>query len=416
MVSLRDVVMIHDLKKQGLSSTAIAGQLGISRRTVTRRLQQGLEMPVYGPRAPKPRLLEPFEAYLRERVTAWPDLSGKRLLREIKERGHTGGCSAVTDFLREVRPPSVQLHERRYETPPGKRAQVDFAYFEVEFTDAPGVKQVVWLFTPRKGFGVLGYSRFLWGRYCPNQKLAAVLRCHVDAFADLGGVPEEILYDRMKTAVIGADEDDAVAYNPSLVALANHYGYQPRACRPYRAKTKGKVERPYRYVRQDFFMARSFRNLDDLNAQFGAWLAEIANPRRHATTRRVVAEAFAEEKLQTPPAIPYSAAITVERRISRDGMVSVDGNLCSVPDSTRRRTVEVQVYPEEIRIFEAGQRIACHPVLQGKHQSRLDPSHRQAPPRQQAVEIDPRPDRGVGKRPLAFYDAVAQRLASEAVR
>ena len=120
--------------------------------------------------------------------------------------------------------------------------------------------------------------------------------------------------------------------------------------------------------------------------------------------------------LQTPPAIPYSAAITVERRISRDGMVSVDGNLYSVPDSTRRRTVEVQVYPKEIRIFEAGQRIACHPVLQGKHQSRLDPSHRQAPPRQQAVEIDPGPDRGVSKRPLAFYDAVAQRLASEAVR
>jgi hypothetical protein len=150
------------------------------------------------------------------------------------------------------------------------------------------------------------------------------------------------------------------------------------------------VERPYRYIRQDFFLARSFRNLDDLNAQFSAWLAEIANPRRHATTRKIVAEAFAEERLQTLPAIPYSAAITVERRISRDGMVSVDGNLYSVPDSTRRRTVEVQVYPKEIRIFEDGRRIACHPVLKGKNQSRLDPSHRQVLPRQQAIEIDPR--------------------------
>jgi hypothetical protein len=85
-------------------------------------------------------------------------------------------------------------------------------------------------------------------------------------------------------------------------------------------------------------------------------------------------------------------------------------------NSTRRRTVEVQVYPKEIRIFEAVQRIACHPVLQGKHQSRLEPSHRQTPPRQQATLIDPGPDRGVSKRPLAFYDAVAQRLAAEAVR
>jgi hypothetical protein len=262
----------------------------------------------------------------------------------------------------------------------------------------------------------LGYSRFLWGRFCPNQKLATVLRCHIDAFAALGGVPEEILYDRMKTVVLGNDKAARAIYNPSLVALANHYGYQPRACQPYRAKTKGKVERPYRYVRQDFFLARSFRNLDDLNAQFAGWLAEVANPRRHATTKRIVAEAFAEEKLLALPAIAYSAAITIERRISRDGMISVDGNLYSVPDSTRRRTVEVQIYPKEIRIFEAGQRIACHPVLPGKHQSRLDPSHRQAPPRQQAIEIDPQPDRGVGKRSLAFYDAVAQRLATEAVR
>jgi transposase len=411
VISLRDVVMIHDLKKQGLSNTSIARQLGISRRTVTRRLQQGLEAPAYGPRPQKPRLIEAFEAYLRDRVMAWPDLSAKRLFREIKEQGYRGGYSAVTACLREVRPPSVQLYERRYETPPGHQAQVDFAYFEVAFTDAPGVTQIVWLFTM-----VLGYSRFLWGRFCPNQKLATVLRCHIDAFDDQGGVPKEILYDRMKTAVVGTDVDDLVVYNPSLVALARHYGYQPRACRPYRAKTKGKVERPYRYVRQDFFLARSFRNLDDLNAQFDGWLVEIANPRCHATTRRIVVEAFAEEQLQALPAIPYSAAITVERRISRDGMVSVDGNLYSVPDSTRRRTVEVQIYPKEIRIFEAGQRIACHPVLQGKHQSRLDPSHRQAPPRQQAIEIDPAPDRGVGRRPLAFYDAVAQRLAGEAVR
>jgi transposase len=403
--------MIHDLKKQGLTNTAIGRQLGISRRTVARRLQQELAVPVYGPRAPKPRLIEPFEGYLQDRVRAWPDLSARRLLREIKERGYLGGYSMVTAFLREVRPPSVQLYERRYETPPGKQAQVDFAYFEVEFTDAPGTKQVVWLFTM-----VLGFSRHLWGRFCPNQKLPSVLRCHIDAFADLGGVPQEILYDRMKTVVIGADAEGAAIYNPSLIALASHYAYQPRACRPYRAKTKGKVERPYRYIRQDFFLARCFRNLDDLNQQFSAWLAEQANARRHAGTQRIVNEAFAEEKLQALPAMPYSAAIAVERRISRDGMVSVDGNLYSVPDSTRRRAVEVQVSPKDIRIFEAGTCIAQHPVLTGKNQARLDPSHRVAPPKRRAVEIAAEAPPIVSHRPLEFYDAVAQRLATETVQ
>lgn len=105
------------------------------------------------------------------------------------------------------------------------------------------------------------------------------------------------------------------------MALLNHYGAVPRACKPYRAKTKGKIERPYRYVRQDFWLARSFRNLDDLNAQFDDWRTRIANPRVHATTRRVVDEHFTEERpaLVAHPAIPKSAVLTIERRVSREG-------------------------------------------------------------------------------------------------
>ena len=117
------------------------------------------------------------------------------------------------------------------------------------------------------------------------------LRCHIQAFAALGGVPIEILYDRMKTAVTGEDDGGHIVYNRSLLALAQHYRFQPRACRPYPAKTKGKVERPFSYIRQDFFLGRSFRNLDDLNAQLIGWLDTVANARVHGTTQCVVAEA-----------------------------------------------------------------------------------------------------------------------------
>ena len=118
----------------------------------------------------------------------------------------------------------------------------------------------------------------------------------------------------------------------------------PKACKPYRAKTKGKVERPFRYVREDFFLGRPFRNLDDLNAQLRRWLDTVANPRRHATTGRIVLEHFVEEKAQLGalPAGPFNAVLTLDRRVTRDGMVSVGGNLYSVPDGTRRRIVEVQ--------------------------------------------------------------------------
>lgn len=198
------------------------------------------------------------------------------------------------------------------------------------------------------------------------------------------------------------------------MALLNHYGCAPKACKPYRAQTKGKVERPFRYIRQDFFLARTFRNIDDLNAQFDAWRCEIANLRVHATTERVVDEAFAEEKpaLKPLPAIPYSAVLTVERRVSHEGMVSVDGNYYSVPETTRKRIVEVQNLVDEIRIFEDGACIARHPVLEGRNRRRVDPAHRKAPPPRTIAQ---RPS-GVPQRSLAFYDAVGQRLAAGGTR
>ena len=110
---------------------------------------------------------------------------------------------------------------------------------------------------------------------------------HIAALEAIGGIPHEILYDRMKTDVIG-EAGGGIACNRALIDFARHCGFQLKACRPYRAKAKGKVERPYRYIREDFFLARSFRNLDDLNVQLQHWLDTVANPRVHATTPCVV--------------------------------------------------------------------------------------------------------------------------------
>jgi transposase len=104
------------------------------------------------------------------------------------------------------------------------------------------VTRIVWLFS-----FVLGHSRLIWARFVVHQDMQSVLRCHMAAFETIGGVPKEILYDRMKTAVIG-EGGGSIVYNRALIDFARHYGFQSRACRPYRAKTKGKVERPYRYI------------------------------------------------------------------------------------------------------------------------------------------------------------------------
>jgi transposase len=413
VVRLGELVMILDLHRQGLSVSAIARRVGTDRKTVRKYIERGLEPPVYQARQPRPAKVAPFHLYLRERMAAYPDLTGSRLHREIRDLGYAGGYTAVKDFLRDIRPTSPAGFEVRFETPPGRQAQVDFAHFRTVFTDEPSVERVVWLFSL-----VLGHSRMLWGRFVPHQDLQTLLRCHAAAFETLQGTPTEILYDRMRTVFSREDpEAGHIVYNRTLVEFARHYGYLPKACR---AKTKGKVERPFRYIREDFFLGRSFRNLVDLNDQFRQWLDQVANARVHATTQRVVSEHFAEERprLQPLPAGPFQAVLRLERRITRDGMVSVDGNLYSVPNTTRRRPVEVHSTASEVRILEEGHVVAIQPVLEGRGQRRIIAGHRSAPPppNSQTPRNGPLPGRTgdvVALRPLAFYDAVGKRLAAD---
>jgi transposase len=414
MITLRELIVILDLHKEGLSLSAIAERTGLDRKTVRKYIARGLEPPVYGPREPRPRVMAPYEAFVRERLAAFPELSIPRLLREIRPLGYTGGRTMLGDFVREVRPAPAPAFEVRFETQPGQQAQVDFAHFKVTFADEPGQVRVVWLFSL-----VLGHSRYLFARFCLHQDLQSVLRLHIEAFAHLGGVPREILYDRMKTAVLGEGEEEHIVYNRALLALAAHYGFSPRACKAYRAKTKGKVERPYRYIRQDFFLAGQFANLEDLNAQLQRWLDTVANVRTHGTTDRVVAEHFAQERasLLGLPAGPFNATLKLERRISHEGVVSVGGNRYSVPDGTRSRTVEVHTLAQEIHIFEQGRLIAVHPLLHGRRQYSILPAHRKLmrgatrAAGAAAGQHLARAGEAVARRALSFYDAVGQHLA-----
>lgn len=261
-------MMILDLHRQGLKVAVIARQVGIDRKTVRKYIARGLEVPTYGPRQPRDRVLDPWLDYLKGRLEAYPGLSAQRLMREIGERGYTGGYSTVRDTVRTLRPAGGRPFAVRFETPPGHQAQVDFAQFRVRFTSAPDSVQIVWLFSM-----VLSFSRLIWGRFAQRQTMQTVLACHRAAFEAIGGVPREILYDRMKTAVLGEDEDGRVVYNRTLGEFARHYGFLPKACRAYRPETKGKVERPFRYIREDFFLGGTFRDIDDLNVQFENWLA-----------------------------------------------------------------------------------------------------------------------------------------------
>ena len=414
MVNLKEMMMILELHQQGLSIRQIAQRTGNDRKTVRKYIQRGFLAPQYKPREPRLTLVTPYEIYLRDRLGEWPQLSGARLLREIRELGYAGGKTVLGDFLRQVRPPVPRAFEVRFETAPGQQAQVDFAEFKVAFAGEPGVQRKVWLFAM-----VLGHSRYLWAQFVLHQDLASVLRCHMEAFEHFGGVPRQILYDRMKTAVLGEpDQDKPIVYNAKLLACGAHYGFAPRACQPYRAQTKGKVERPYRYIRADFFMARQFADLADMNSQLRQWLDTVANVRLHGTTERVVAEHFAQERttLQALPAGRFDVVLRAERRVSNDGCVSVGGNYYSVPDGTRARLLDVEATAYQVRIHEDGQLIATHALLQGRKQRSVLPGHRHLHRSQRhrhARTAGAVPGHVVVTRSLQVYELIARQLAGQ---
>jgi transposase len=304
----RRVLLRHYLA-QGLSKAALARQLGISRRTLyhwlgTNQLDRALdEAPVrYRPRPAVARKIDPYRALIAERLAAYPQLSAVRLFAELQAAGYAGGYTQVKAHVRQVRPQPPPEPLVRFETPAGRQGQVDFA----EFTLPWGKRYALLV--------VLGYSRLLWLQFAVRQTMAELMRGLEAAFAFFHGVPAELLFDQLK-AVLVADQRPAgggVLENAEFARFAAHWGFRIRACRPYRARTKGKVERPIHYVRQSFFYGRSFANDADLNAQALSWLAAVANVRRHRTTGEVPVVRYERDEraaLQPLAAQPYRSLV-----------------------------------------------------------------------------------------------------------
>ena len=177
--------------------------------------------------------------------------------------------------------------------------------------------------------------------------------------AATGGVPGRILHDRVRTAVPGGVDERGAVDSDEPLALAACHRLVPEACRPYRAKTEGEAERPSRHVREDLFLARNSRDLDDPNV----WLDRTADRRLHGTAGRIVAGRSAGERSSPgPPAGPSDAAPGLGRRISCEGAVPAGGNPYPVPDGTRRRPIEVRVTSREVRVLEDGRVTAPRPV------------------------------------------------------
>ena len=290
---------VRVLARRGGKVKQIARELGVSRNTVRRYLRDA-QAGRYKQRAARPRKLDPFGEYLQSRIEAaqprW--IPATVLLRELQERGYAGGISQLKSYLAPFKATKVDPVVR-FETAPGEQMQADFT------TIRRGHDQL-------KAFvATLGFSRASFVRFTLREDSETLLSCLRQAFQSFGGVTAEVLFDNPTTIVI---ERDAYGigqhrWHPGLKALAEEYGFRPRLCRPYRARTKGKVERFNGYLKGSFVtpLAATLKSaglmLDatTANAYVGRWIEEVAHRRIHGTTGEKPAVRLDLERLALLP-------------------------------------------------------------------------------------------------------------------
>ena len=335
MLLVEEWVNIRELARQGLSVSEIARRSERDRKTVRKVLVEPAPNGRGKSSVARITKLGPFEEHVKQRFEQGC-LNATVLMEEIARLGYTGKITMLRLFLAPLRQELVRRREatERFETGPAKQAQVDWGEFGRiwDSITCRWLKLYVFIFT-------LGYSRAQYVEFTTCCDMEHFLHCHLGAFAALG-VPQQILYDNLKAAILGRNPDGTPILPGRFLDFALYYGFTPKYCRPYRARTKGKVERTIGYVRQNFWVrvksevASGELELAVLNERAKEWVEKTANVRVHGTHGEVVLKRFEEEKplLGTITARPvYDTDYHSLRKVSRDGRFSYRGKLYAVP-------------------------------------------------------------------------------------
>jgi len=361
-----EIVRLHYAEKWPIGT--IATQLRVHHETVRRVLAQaGVPVAVNAGRA---SLIDPYRVFLLETLTAYPTIRATRLFTMVRERGYPGAIDHFRTLIAPLRPRPAAEAYLRLRTLPGEQSQIDWAHFG-HLTIGRAVRPLMAFVM------VLSYSRHLFLRFYLGAAMDNFLRGHVAAFEHFQGVARTLLYDNLKSAVLER-RDAAIRFHPTLLDLAAHYRFQPQPVAVARGNEKGRVERAIRYVRDAFFAARTFRDIDDLNAQALAWCQGEAAARFCPEDRtQRIATVFAAEQpyLIALPANPFPTEERVEVSVGKTPYARFDRNDYSVPHTQVRRTVTVYATLDRVRILDGATVIASHPRSFDAAQQIEDPVH-----------------------------------------
>jgi transposase len=337
----------------------IASQLGIHNSVVDRVLAQaGLPKVERSPRA---AMIDSYLPFIIDTLNEFPSLTAARLYEMAKQRGYPGGPSQFRQRISQLRPRKQPEAYLRLKTLPGEQAQVDWGHF--------GHIQIGQAKRPLMAFVmVLSWSRQIFLRFYLNQQMENFLRGHVAAFEAWQGLTKVILYDNLKSAVLER-QGDAIRFNPTLLALAAHYRFEPRAVAVARGNEKGRVERAIRYVRDNFFAGRHWQTLDELNAQADDWCQGISADRRCPENHELsVKAAFLQEQpsLLALPDNPFDTRERLQLRARKTPYIRFDLNDYSIPHQQVQKMLSVHASLDSVTIVDGDERIAEHSRCFGK--------------------------------------------------
>jgi transposase len=352
-----------------LTQRQIARRLGIHRYTVKRALGFTDAAPGRAAPVPRPSKLDPYKDYLARRLQEYPELSGFKLLDDIRRQGYAGGYTVLKEFVAGIRPARKEVF-LRLETLPGEQAQVDWANCGNIVIGNARRKLSCFVM-------VLSWSRMIYLEFTLSQTLGDFLSCHVNAFKFFGGIPKKILYDNLKTVVLSRVGRD-IRFHNAFLDFAGCHLFEPKPCNVRRANEKGIVENNIRYVRTSLLEGYEIIDFTSLQRDAVAWRDGISNVRIHGTTHERPVDRFVQEQalLQKLPERPYDTALSKSVQADSQAFIRLDTNRYSVPWALAYKVLILKASAHWVRIFNGQDLVAEHVRSYEKYLTFERPEHR----------------------------------------
>ena len=366
MINYETYCKIIQLHQSHLRPSQIAAMLNINEQTV----RYWLHEECYRQRKPvkRPSKLDPYKPQILRWLEKYP-YSSTQIFQRLQEQGYKGGITILRDYVKMVRP-AKQKGFLTLSFSPGECAQVDWGQYGTVAVGSTRRKLSFFVM-------VLCYSRMMYLEFTVLERMEHFLACHQNAFRFFGAVPQAIMVDNLKCAVLKRFVGQNPVFNPRYRDFADHYGFSIRACGVGKGNEKGRVENAVGYVKKNFLAGLEIPDFSAIHAAGQNWVEQVANVRIHATTHKQPVELFKVEKpaLRPLPEMPFDCANISTVRVTNQFRVSLDSNRYSVPAEYARTHLTLKAYPDRLCMYHQNKLVARHTRSYDRYQDFEHPDH-----------------------------------------